>query len=54
MVLTEGGGAIQPRFALAMVTVLWVSAIGSAFLESLPYTTTVRPPGASERERYSE
>lgn len=29
------------RTAVAIIVILWVSAIGSAFLESLPYTTTV-------------
>lgn len=29
------------RLGVALLLVLWVSAIGSAFLESLPYTTTI-------------
>merc|ERR1719231_1019446 len=29
------------RFPVAMLLVLWVSSLGSAFLESLPYTTTI-------------
>jgi len=29
------------RMAFAVVVILWVSSIGSAFLESLPYTTTI-------------
>jgi len=32
---------IENRLTAAMVLFLWVSAIGSAFLESLPYTTTI-------------
>ena len=32
---------IDNRLSVAMVLMLWVSGIGSAFLESLPYTTTV-------------
>jgi len=32
---------IDDRLTVAMVIFLWVSAIGSAFLESLPYTTTI-------------
>jgi Na+/H+ antiporter NhaD/arsenite permease-like protein len=31
----------QQRLAVACLLFLWVSAIGSAFLESLPYTTTI-------------
>eukprot|EP00392_Amoebophrya_sp_AT5.2_P017170 g17493.t1 len=29
------------RLSVAMVLILWVSSMGSAFLESLPYTTTM-------------
>jgi len=29
------------RMAVAVITILWVSSIGSAFLESLPYTTVI-------------
>merc|ERR1719464_1528801 len=29
------------RMAMAIIIILWVSAVGSAFLESLPYTTTI-------------
>lgn len=32
---------LESRLPVAMVLFLWVSAIGSAFLESLPYTTTI-------------
>lgn len=31
----------EQRVAIACLVFLWVSAIGSAFLESLPYTTTI-------------
>jgi Na+/H+ antiporter NhaD/arsenite permease-like protein len=31
----------ESRLAVAMILFLWVSGIGSAFLESLPYTTAV-------------
>ncbi|KAK3273681.1 hypothetical protein CYMTET_18091 [Cymbomonas tetramitiformis] len=31
----------ESRLGVALLLVLWVSAIGSAFLESLPYTTTI-------------
>lgn len=31
----------QPPQSVALVLFIWVSALGSAFLESLPYTTTI-------------
>eukprot|EP00929_Paragymnodinium_shiwhaense_P084607 TRINITY_DN45256_c0_g3_i1.p1 TRINITY_DN45256_c0_g3~~TRINITY_DN45256_c0_g3_i1.p1 ORF type:complete len:794 (-),score=112.19 TRINITY_DN45256_c0_g3_i1:564-2642(-) len=32
---------VDARMYVAMIVILWVSGIGSAFLESLPYTTTM-------------
>eukprot|EP00929_Paragymnodinium_shiwhaense_P023207 TRINITY_DN14594_c0_g1_i1.p1 TRINITY_DN14594_c0_g1~~TRINITY_DN14594_c0_g1_i1.p1 ORF type:complete len:766 (+),score=83.31 TRINITY_DN14594_c0_g1_i1:45-2342(+) len=32
---------IDTRMPVALIVILWVSGIGSAFLESLPYTTTI-------------
>eukprot|EP00929_Paragymnodinium_shiwhaense_P016032 TRINITY_DN124159_c0_g1_i1.p1 TRINITY_DN124159_c0_g1~~TRINITY_DN124159_c0_g1_i1.p1 ORF type:complete len:784 (+),score=130.18 TRINITY_DN124159_c0_g1_i1:81-2354(+) len=32
---------VSARMYVAMIVILWVSGIGSAFLESLPYTTTM-------------
>lgn len=33
--------AVENRMYFAIILILWVSGIGSAFLESLPYTTTI-------------
>ena len=49
VIRTLGGGLadiiksvdIDNRLTVAMILMLWVSGLGSAFLESLPYTTTV-------------
>ena len=35
------GVALDTRMMVALVLFLWVSTFGSAFLESLPYTTTI-------------
>nr|QPO25077.1 pink-eyed dilution protein [Callinectes arcuatus] len=37
----DASGAMDARLAVGVIAILWVSSIGSAFLESLPYTATV-------------
>jgi len=32
---------VESRMGVAVITILWTSSLGSAFLESLPYTTTI-------------